>query len=215
MAHFILCKICGKQKFINPAAGYVYCSRACREKDPAYAQKLWQRQAHHRVTLTCTECGKDYVIPRSIASYKDGTPRSKYCSWACKNLALTHQTGALHPGWTGGYQGYYGESWEAARRFVRERDGNQCFQCGKPKDENQNRNMEVHHLIPHRCFTSSEEANQVHNLVSLCIACHRRQLRVNFDNVKERFACVLYGVAYCGIPLPSVLSPLLLLKQPR
>ncbi len=212
MAHFILCKTCGTKKYINPAAGYIYCSRACREKDPDYARKLPQRQPHHRVTLTCGECGARYSRPYSIA-YKHGLLRSKYCSLTCQHRSLTHLVGAKHPGWTGGYRGYYGANWIAQRKLARRRDGNRCVLCSRTRAQNRDRNMEVHHLIPFRAHDSYLDANVIENLVCLCIRCHRRQLRVNFGFFKERFACVLYGVGTQELrfQLPSVLSPLLLL----
>jgi DEAD/DEAH box helicase domain-containing protein len=43
--------------------------------------------------------------------------------------------------------------------------------CGSPE---QGRSHDIHHKIPFRAFQNAEEANQLHNLITLCPACHHR-----------------------------------------
>lgn len=65
----------------------------------------------------------------------------------------------------------YGPGWDALREKVRARDGFRCQACGLPE---QGRAHDVHHKIPFRAFSAPAQANQLHNLVTLCPACHRR-----------------------------------------
>jgi DEAD/DEAH box helicase domain-containing protein len=65
----------------------------------------------------------------------------------------------------------YGPGWAALRQKVRARDDYRCQACGLPEE---GRAHDVHHKIPFRAFASAAQANQPHNLVTLCPACHRR-----------------------------------------
>jgi DEAD/DEAH box helicase domain-containing protein len=65
----------------------------------------------------------------------------------------------------------YGPAWPAIRQRVRERDGYCCQLCGSPE---QGRAHDVHHKIPFRAFSTPDQANQLHNLITLCPACHNR-----------------------------------------
>jgi DEAD/DEAH box helicase domain-containing protein len=65
----------------------------------------------------------------------------------------------------------YGPTWPSVRERVRARDGYRCRLCGAPE---QGRSHDIHHKIPFRAFYNPEEANQLHNLITLCPACHHR-----------------------------------------
>ncbi|MBI4219320.1 MAG: DUF1998 domain-containing protein [Chloroflexi bacterium] len=65
----------------------------------------------------------------------------------------------------------YGPDWPAQRDRARARDRFRCQNCGAPE---RGRAHDVHHKIPFRAFASCKQANQLHNLVTLCSACHRR-----------------------------------------
>jgi DEAD/DEAH box helicase domain-containing protein len=65
----------------------------------------------------------------------------------------------------------YGPNWEVQKAQVRSRDGYRCQVCGIAEE---GRAHDVHHKIPFRTFSSYEQANLLHNLVTLCPACHRR-----------------------------------------
>lgn len=65
----------------------------------------------------------------------------------------------------------YGPRWPMIRKMVLQRDRYTCQSCGAIE---QNKPFHVHHKIPLRSFTSSEQANQMDNLVTLCPNCHRR-----------------------------------------
>jgi DEAD/DEAH box helicase domain-containing protein len=65
----------------------------------------------------------------------------------------------------------YGQNWEGIKAQARARDGYRCQVCGIPEE---GRAHDVHHKIPFRTFASYEQANQLHNLITLCPGCHRR-----------------------------------------
>jgi DEAD/DEAH box helicase domain-containing protein len=81
----------------------------------------------------------------------------------------------------------YGPHWDSQKAQVRTRDGYRCQVCGIPED---GRAHDVHHKIPFRAFHSAEEANQLHNLITLCPGCHRRV------EAAVRMRSGLSGVAY-------------------
>ncbi len=73
----------------------------------------------------------------------------------------------------------YGPNWATQRDAARERDGYRCRHCGTP--EREGRQHDVHHLTPFRVFGYVPGvndlylfANQLENLITLCLACHRR-----------------------------------------
>jgi len=96
----------------------------------------------------------------------------------------------------------YGKNWDKQRNLARRRDGFKCQVCGIHEKD---RNHHVHHKNPYRTFTSSEEANRLENLITLCAACHRRAENV----VKLRSG--LSGLAH----VLNHLSPLFLMCDTR
>jgi DEAD/DEAH box helicase domain-containing protein len=96
----------------------------------------------------------------------------------------------------------YGPGWLALVRQVRARDGFRCQMCGTPE---QARAHHVHHKTPFRAFTSTEQANQLSNLITLCPTCHRRA---------ETAVRVRSGLAGLGFVLGN-LAPLFLMCDAR
>jgi DEAD/DEAH box helicase domain-containing protein len=92
----------------------------------------------------------------------------------------------------------YGPHWPTTRKLVLERDQNKCQACGKRWDESQ---LHIHHKKPLRSFHSSQEANQLDNLITLCPRCHQR-----VENI-VRVKSGLSGLSY----LLHNLAPLLLM----
>ena len=84
-----------------------------------------------------------------------------------------HYRGEDNPAWRGGYEPYYGPNWEEQRRKALDRDKHLCQKCGAKEN---GREHDVHHIIPFRIFGIKryEEANQIDNLLTLCIGCHRK-----------------------------------------
>nr|HID14483.1 DUF1998 domain-containing protein [Anaerolineae bacterium] len=73
----------------------------------------------------------------------------------------------------------YGPNWPAQRDAARARDGLRCRHCGAP--ERDGRQHDVHHITPFRAFgyvpginDLYKLANRLENLITLCLACHRR-----------------------------------------
>jgi DEAD/DEAH box helicase domain-containing protein len=96
----------------------------------------------------------------------------------------------------------YGPGWPAQRERVRQRDGYRCQMCGLPE---QGRAHDVHHKVPFKSFSSSVEANQLNNLITLCPACHRRA---------ENAVRVRSGLSGLAFTLGN-LAPLFLMCDPR
>lgn len=65
----------------------------------------------------------------------------------------------------------YGPDWDSKTSQVRMRDGYRCQICGI---EEVNRTHDVHHIAPFRSYDSSEQANRLDNLVTVCPSCHNK-----------------------------------------
>jgi len=65
----------------------------------------------------------------------------------------------------------YGPDWETQRQRARARDHYTCQNCGAKE---RGKPHHVHHRVPFRLFSSSEEANRLENLVTLCPRCHKQ-----------------------------------------
>jgi len=65
----------------------------------------------------------------------------------------------------------YGPNWNSQRERARARDHYRCQNCGAPEE---GRAHAVHHKIPFRTFASHEAANDLENLVTVCVTCHGR-----------------------------------------
>jgi len=96
----------------------------------------------------------------------------------------------------------YGPDWDAIRERVRARDHYRCQGCGVPEN---GRPHHVHHKIPFRAFATSQQANELTNLVTLCPACHRRA------ELAVRIRSGLAGVAHAL----GHLAPLFLMCDAR
>lgn len=64
----------------------------------------------------------------------------------------------------------YGKDWGLISATARKRDNFTCQHCGLLETGEAHH---VHHLVPFRKFASTEEANVLENLVTLCPRCHR------------------------------------------
>ena len=177
----IFCERCGREIVGPKWRGRRFCSRKCFGEWLSESQKGIPRpevagerpDLQDRVEISCKQCGKVILIKRSHAG------RRKFC---CNDCYVSWQR-ANHPGsgadnwnWKGGPEPYYGPNWRPQRRKARERDGYTCQQCGAT-EEQQGREMDVHHKIPFREFGLAryEEANDVANLVSFCNKCHTQE----------------------------------------
>jgi DEAD/DEAH box helicase domain-containing protein len=87
----------------------------------------------------------------------------------------------------------YGHNWKLQKDRARKRDNYRCQVCGRIEE---GRSHHVHHKIPFRQFSSQEEANQLHNLITLCPSCHQRvETVVRLRSGLSGSAHVLYNIA--------------------
>lgn len=87
-----------------------------------------------------------------------------------------HPTGEDSPCYNGGYLADYGSNWGRKRREALERDGYQCQICGlsrKDHKEEFGKDIHVHHIKPRSDFDDVDEANELKNLKTVCVRCHR------------------------------------------
>ncbi len=108
----------------------------------------------------------------------------------------------------------YGPNWAQQRRLALERDNHQCRGCGAVARPGQG--LHVHHVRPFREFvwdwppdiprdeTFYARANHLHNLTTLCPACHRRA------EAGQQTRSALGGLAYTL----RNLAPLFLMCDP-
>jgi len=82
------------------------------------------------------------------------------------------------PNWQGGSAHYYGPNWRKQSEAARQRDNYHCQACGQSQVE-LGRALDVHHITPFKSFQyvpgendNYIQANQLDNLVSLCMRCH-------------------------------------------
>lgn len=74
--------------------------------------------------------------------------------------------------WKGGNSNaIYDGNWDEQRDKARERDNFKCQLCGK-NESNMDRELSVHHKKPYRDFDDPHKANELDNLLSLCVKCH-------------------------------------------
>ena len=98
-----------------------------------------------------------------------------------------HISGKDHPNWKGGYEGYYGPNWNSQRNKTLVRDDYTCRVCGITRTEHlakYGRSLDVHHIVSMLTFyrqadcvaaeVDFESANDLSNLVALCIPCHNK-----------------------------------------
>lgn len=83
-----------------------------------------------------------------------------------RNLPISEKKG--HPD--------YGPNWQIKREEALSRDNYCCQRCGLERDSHEKkygRDLEVHHITPARKYDDYEEQNDISNLITLCMECHR------------------------------------------
>lgn len=157
------CELCGKT-YTNWNPRH-YIRRFCDNCLSKHKQDLFT----NKITTTCGYCGKEIeVIPSRFYA-------NKYCYCDVKCMAKHYSeiySGENSPTWKGGINKHYKGNWLHQARLCRERDNNCCQICGKTYEENDNHNMDVHHIKKYRLFENPVEANNLDNLISLCHSCH-------------------------------------------
>lgn len=155
------CENCGAAFWVMPSrlrhGRGKHCSPACQ-----YA--AISKRLRPSVFCRCSCCGIEFSIPPSKLKTRGA---GKYCSRPCRDR---HWRGSSTPNWQGIREPHrHGPTWYGARRRALNRDGHACQCCGATQ------HLHVHHALPGRLFASSEAANGLDNLVTLCDSCHRRE----------------------------------------
>lgn len=122
------------------------------------------------IRVECDNCGDRFHKQRGLIRKTD----NHFCKHECY---LDWNTGSNHYNWEGGTDDYYGPTWIKQRRKAYERDGKQCQDCSIEQNDHiaeYGCSPHVHHIIPHRLFDDTEQANQLSNLVTLCSTCHKK-----------------------------------------
>lgn len=161
-----ICQVCGTRFEVERGRETTakYCSFACSGKSHATNDNR-----------LCIHCGREF----KIWSPRKGTAR--FCSRKCRGK---HYSGQNSPWWkTGNRRYYYGPNWKEQREACRERDKHTCRHCGR-KHRKGERLFDVHHIRPFITFgykrgenESYLEANELTNLITLCLPCHMKAER--------------------------------------
>lgn len=160
----LICMFCGKEVIREPAQvnRKVFCSKTCYD--------AWCVTRHRNVV--CIVCGKHYKT-KKVAS--------RHCSRKC--FEITHRTrmaGERNPSYIDGRSANAtydaGVNWKVIRRKVYKRDNFRCQICGvkcvaknNATEETSHRIIQCHHKDPYK----RSKNNDLSNLVTLCIRCHR------------------------------------------
>lgn len=150
------CDKCGKEFTVKKSKVDTgrgkYCSKAC-----------WSERANWKIS-ECPICHKKTRVREN--------DKRRYCSYKCHGMHLAQTiSGENSVHWKGGHEDARGANWRQQRKLARKRDGYKCQNCGKTQKQN-GRSLDVHHIRPFRTFDNYEEANELSNLISLCMSCH-------------------------------------------
>lgn len=148
----LACAHCGKEYERFPCrlndGKKNYCCRKCKHLD--------QLKDGVHVQLTCASCGKEYTTTIHQVEKRG----SNYCGKECMDNGKRTRNHA------------YAYLWRKIATEIRERDNNTCRICGLHQTIP---SLHVHHIMPARLFgiDNLRQANHPHNLITLCMYCHR------------------------------------------
>ena len=121
--------------------------------------------AGDEVSTRCGHCREKVIVP---AWYAEQT-QLHFCGAACRQAWTDAEPSFAVK--LGKASKQRGANWEIQAREARERDGFACQVCGV-SEEDLGRQLDVHHKIPYRSFSSNVEANKLEHLISVCPPCH-------------------------------------------
>jgi len=176
----VLCSNCNtllkRPKYRLTKQKYFFCNINCESE---YKKNITGKKHFNwkdrTVKTICKVCGKKLL--RRKLTIEQSKYKVSFCSQKCSGAWQSDNlVGSKVYNWTGGYDGYYGESWKKQRRLALMRDNYTCQECGKTRKQ-LNKCPDVHHIIFFRKFGLSrhEEANRLSNLISLCASCHSKK----------------------------------------
>lgn len=163
----IECDICGDEFNVKHARKDTrrFCSDECHTK---WRKEAYSGENNHNykedIESTCEWCEEIYTT----RAYKEDSTR--FCSQECMIEWRTDEimSGENHPRWKDNDDYYRGPNWHRQREKARDRDGNECRNCGSADQ------LSVHHIKPYESFEDHEEANKLQNLITLCKSCHHQ-----------------------------------------
>lgn len=190
------CAYCGEQfsrlasSFAENSEDY-FCSPECQDQHHEEYDGGENHPLYDREIVECSQCGDELARKPSVVEKKDDffCGQECYASWC-----TDERTGEDHPRWKGGGELYRGPNWERQKRKALERDNRICQRCGRTNTESKQetgKSLAVHHRKPVREFyeeletdwkelgdpSTAEidwgEMNDLDNLVTLCLSCHR------------------------------------------
>ena len=153
-----------------------FCNRKCFGRWMS-ARRGENHPLYNRITVPCDCCG--ILIEKFPSQLK--TNAYHFCNSRCfGDWRIENWTGENNPLFRGGIPHYYGPNWYNQRKCARKRDDHTCQKCGKSEQDN-GRALDVHHIIPFCEFDYAvgenenyKQANELSNLISLCMSCHQR-----------------------------------------
>ena len=165
------CSICGTEVERRPNRvarfAHVYCSRACESVGKKQDGPRGESHIQHvpPVIVACDNCGAE--LRRQPSKVR----QHNFCGIPCRESwqrTSGYTSGPSSATWRGGFDDYRGPSWNRQRRAALERDDHRCCDCGATK------RLQVHHVRPWVTFETHAEANDLDNLRTLCLSCHKR-----------------------------------------
>ncbi|MFK9119558.1 HNH endonuclease [Peribacillus frigoritolerans] len=164
------CIICGVSfKVSKSRTERATPTQCCSEK--CYRES---RRTGKSANCHCDLCGEGFYKAPSLQKKH----KNNFCSHECMGKYYSKQglfAGENSPTYIGSFdrhKKYYGATWHSQRRKARQRDNFTCQTCGIT-EKNYGQELSIHHKIPFIAFETSEEANELKNLISLCEPCHR------------------------------------------
>lgn len=178
----LTCEECGDTYEVKPSLVDTsrYCKMECK-------RAAW---ADDPIEFECSICGADFSLqPCRVRS------EAPTCSKRCFRKLLSElRKGENNPAWDGGKETYYGSNWNRQRRAALERDGFECQLCGMSGSEHReqySKQLHVHHITRLKSFEDDYEvANNLENLVTLCLVCHKGMEPEPADKQREMLAVV-------------------------
>lgn len=162
------CSCCGKlvnRSRSRATQAHVYCSKACESILKKQIAPRGESHVQHvtPVTVPCDTCG--VMLNRRPSEVRP----HNFCNRLCQRTwqrESGYSTGANNGAWRGGYTDYRGPNWHKQSKAAQKRDNHTCQHCGSTS------NLQVHHVIPYQTFGSYIDANNLGNLLTLCMTCH-------------------------------------------
>jgi len=172
----VKCANCGTPIQIQPwhtKYTHNFCSMECLGHYTA--RKRWEGHKPDTVKVQCSYCDNEFEIAKWDFEGKIRRGQEQFfCDRACFGAwKSANWNGDANPAWRGGWTPH-GTGWDAICEIVRHEQGYQCADCGII-EEQLGRQLDVHHIIPARLFSSKKEASNRKNLIGLCHPCHMKR----------------------------------------